>query len=342
MDNSENTKSKGGKILGWMLVLSGLATGTWWYFHLPTAGYGGLALALGATLMPLVWEKVGVICKMAWIAMLFLLFAVEYRAIDEDKRQSARELTTDFGGVSKQANDNLKNILDDEHLSFADVLKAQQDAFATTMRTIVSAQHEDERKFSALLKQQRGLFDRQQEMIESFNGHLVPGDQPMPPLASLGCMNDWVPNDAYLIRIGEMTQVVEEFPVTPLAVDIGVKGTIFATTHDLARISKRADGVLVLALDLRDKDGVIIVKLNADGIEVGPQFHALHPDKSTLVIEDSHGKEVLRIVYVMKRYLWLRTQMIVNGETIADTTMFQHYCMPPISGGGVRIFKPSS
>lgn len=300
-----------------------------WY---PPVGVFIAILGVLGIVVPLIRDlaKMGKWEKAIWTFVMFALMGLEIRSIYLDR--TAHDIEQDKARAEQlqhfnEIGEGIKGAVAESQKQF--------DATMERSNTILGGVSES-------IKQQRGLFDRQQEMIESFNGHLVPGNQPMPPLASLGCMNDWVPNDAYLIRIGEMTQVVEEFPVTPLGVDIGVKGTIFATTHELVRISKRADGVLVMALDLRDKDGVIIVKLNADGIEVGPQFHVLHPDKSTLVIEDSHGKEVLRIVYVMKRYLWLRTQMIVNGETIADTTMFQHFCMPPVSGGGVRIFKPSS
>lgn len=78
-------------VLSWMVVAAFLATGAWWlpYSHIPSVGKGGLLLAVGATLMPLFWEKAGVIGKMAWVAMLFLLLGVEYRAIDKDRSDAA-------------------------------------------------------------------------------------------------------------------------------------------------------------------------------------------------------------------------------------------------------------
>ena len=41
--------------------------------------------------MPLFWDKVGIVARMSWIAMLFLLLAVEYRAIDKDRADFAKD-----------------------------------------------------------------------------------------------------------------------------------------------------------------------------------------------------------------------------------------------------------
>jgi hypothetical protein len=306
------------KVFGWSGVLLGLGTGVWWYFHLPTAGKGGLVLAVGATLMPLVWEKVGVACKMSWIAMLFLLFAVEYRAIDEDKQLSAQELTIDFKKISDQANDNLKRILSDEHTSFTGLLQTQQDNFA------------------ALLAKQRGLFDRQQEMIESLNGHLLPGDEPPPSAASLGCQPYvLISNNTDLITIGPYTSFPTEFPFVPLGLSdfskLGKPAKV-GTYREVISVSKDADGLFVLLLDVRNVDGSIIVRFDEDGFEVGPGFFKRHPNKSTLIVTDLRGTEVLKVVYANKHYLWMRAKIIVNGELIEDTSALPHLCMFPGAG----------
>ena len=183
------------------------------------------------------------------------------------------------------------------------------------------------------------------EMVDSANEHLIPGDSnKMPSLASLGCKDDWVPKGAYLIRIGEMTQVVQQsdFPYVPLAVDIQNRGEVFATAHDFVKVSKSAEDLLVLSLNLRDKDGTIIVKFDEDGFVVGPQFLKRRPDKSTLIVTDVRGDEVLKAVYVTKSYLWLRAKIILNGELITNTSLFQHFCVPPVGEGGFRLFRPPS
>jgi hypothetical protein len=70
--------------LSWLSVVVFLCFGIWWMLYLPTVGKGGLFLAAGAVLMPLFWEKIDVIGRMSWVAMLFLLLGVEYRAIDKE------------------------------------------------------------------------------------------------------------------------------------------------------------------------------------------------------------------------------------------------------------------
>ena len=55
----------------------------WWLFYTPTIGKAGLALAVVATLMPIAWEKSNGLLRSAWIATVFLLFFVEYAAINK-------------------------------------------------------------------------------------------------------------------------------------------------------------------------------------------------------------------------------------------------------------------
>ena len=85
-DNAVRTNSRAWIVAGWLWLVTGVGVGIWWLYDVPSPGKGGLVLALAATLMPLVWEKIEVAGKMAWIAMLFLLLTVEYRAIDRDRQ----------------------------------------------------------------------------------------------------------------------------------------------------------------------------------------------------------------------------------------------------------------
>jgi hypothetical protein len=112
----------------WALVLMLLGLGLCWMFYLPTVGKGGLFLAVGATLMPLFWEKVGTVGKMSWIAMLFLLLAVEYRAIDHEhhlndiaQQEALRAIGNGFTGV-----------LSDQRNGFASLITQSDKAFKKT------------------------------------------------------------------------------------------------------------------------------------------------------------------------------------------------------------------
>ena len=92
--------------VSWLVVFIFLGIGAWWLKHIPTVGKGGVLLAVGATLMPLFWERVGVFGKMSWILMLFVLFAVEYRAINKDREDAAAQSKKIIAGftVSMQQN----------------------------------------------------------------------------------------------------------------------------------------------------------------------------------------------------------------------------------------------
>jgi hypothetical protein len=121
-------------MLSWLCVLALFVLGIWWMFHLPTVGKGGLFLAVGATLMPLFWEKVGTIARMSWIAMLFLLLAVEYRAIDKDRADFARdeayrrqEESQKFSGIGTTITNNVQKLLDHSDSEFAKTM-ARSDA----------------------------------------------------------------------------------------------------------------------------------------------------------------------------------------------------------------------
>jgi hypothetical protein len=113
-------------LLSWLFVLALLGLGVWWLFSLPTVGKGGLFLALGAVLMPLFWEKIGVAGKMSWIAMLFVLLAVEYRAIDKEHRDNIE--------AQKQIGEGFKNVLTDQQEKFSTLIQQSQTQFQETVQ----------------------------------------------------------------------------------------------------------------------------------------------------------------------------------------------------------------
>jgi hypothetical protein len=132
--------------LSWLCVFALLLLGIWWMFHLPTVGKGGLFLAVGATLMPLFWEKIGTIARMSWIAMLFLLLAVEYRAIDKDRADFARnearrrqEENQKFADIGSTITDNVQRLLDHSNSEFAKTM-ARSDAIISGVADSIKTQ----------------------------------------------------------------------------------------------------------------------------------------------------------------------------------------------------------
>jgi hypothetical protein len=124
-----------------VFVLGFLVVGVRWEYNVPTVGKGGLALALGATLMPLFWDKVGPLARMLWIAMLFTSLSVEYRAIDKDRSDFAdaeecrrKEENQQFANIGTAITDNVQKLLDNSNAQFNDALREEAKRFATTMR----------------------------------------------------------------------------------------------------------------------------------------------------------------------------------------------------------------
>lgn len=116
------------RALSWLSLLVLLGIGAWWMFYLPTVGKGGLFLAAAAVLMPLFWEKIGIVGKMSWIAMLCVLLAVEYRAIDKEHHDNAIAQQKALEAIGNGFN----GVLTDQRNSFADLIRKSDEAFKKT------------------------------------------------------------------------------------------------------------------------------------------------------------------------------------------------------------------
>jgi hypothetical protein len=126
MTDPDSKPAGWGWVVSWIFALSFIGVGAWWFKHIPPTGKGGLVLALGATLMPIFWDKAGVIGKAAWIGMLFLLLSVEYRAIDRDREDFAlneyhrrQEEREQFRAVGTAITTNMQRVLDNGNKQFA-------------------------------------------------------------------------------------------------------------------------------------------------------------------------------------------------------------------------------
>jgi hypothetical protein len=138
-----------------VLVLGLLGVATWWLFHLPTVGKGGLFLAAGATLMPLFWEKVEVAGKMSWIAMLFVLLAVEYRAIDDEHHKNEEAQKAALTAIGN----GFTGLLQQSQQQFETTVAQQQADFDATMR-----------KTNTLLQSTKHLSQMTSDNLEAITG----------------------------------------------------------------------------------------------------------------------------------------------------------------------------
>src|ERR1700756_2681040 len=75
----------------WCIPSAFITIGVEWLFRIPGTGKASALLGVGAALMPIFWEKSKKWARAIWMAMLFLLLGVEYRAIAQDRQEFANQ-----------------------------------------------------------------------------------------------------------------------------------------------------------------------------------------------------------------------------------------------------------
>lgn len=292
---SESTLRKW-RILSWLAALGFLALGIWWMFCLPTVGKGGIVLAVGATLMPLFWEKIGAVAKMSWIAMLFLLLAVEYRAIDKEHAQyergqedaRAREEAS-FGKLLDKQQAGVQSILDKQDKDVKGILEQEQRHFERTLGSLVTAHRQEEHDFANLLAEEHELFTQQSNTLEFLTGKLIPASDPT-PFVSPNCLVG-KPDDI-IVFVGEEAHVHVVPPTFPHTI-------LQVNQDDVIQVDKLPSGALVLNVNIVAPDGKIIIRLDRRGVLIpSNQLFILRPDVSTLLIEDQYGHDWINVRYL--------------------------------------------
>jgi hypothetical protein len=321
------------RILGWVAVAGFLGVGFWWLYHVPTAGKGGLVLAVGATLMPLFWDKVAVLGKMAWVAMLFVLLAVEYRAIDKEHQESAeaqqenlREIGNGFEGVLSSEQTNFSSLIKTSQENFSKLIEGEQRHFESILTGSLTAQRQERQDFTALLAKEQELFTRQEELYEYSRGQLLPADDPIPTTC------DPLTPDEFLVQMGNSAYVTNTFPYSILVV--GGKQII--------TIDKSTNGTLLLSLDLRLEDGRIIAKIDRDGSTIVNPFTGaiVSRDKHTLIVEDQYGKDLVNARYLNKKAFRISGVIPRRGGDIKLPLPFLGGCIRSRNarpGGGIAV-----
>ncbi len=108
-----------------------------WYFHIPPPGYAIGALAVVAGIMSV--REMKVLGKISWVVLLGFLLTTEFRAIDSDRAQNARELIEQ----RKEQDAKFQSILETQNKDFQvtaqsieDVYSQNQQHFGSTMSGI--------------------------------------------------------------------------------------------------------------------------------------------------------------------------------------------------------------
>lgn len=147
--------------------------------------------------------------------------------------------------------------------------------------------------------------ERENEINESLNGHLLPGNAPMPPLNS-SCHDYTMEKDDYLMIENTNMEIINVFPHDVLT----VRGEKIIT------VSKSEDGTMVLTMSARNSDGTLVARFDSDGFEVSPILFKRHPDKSTLIVEDQSGNKMIKVQYLNKKTITLRGYLVIDGQRV--------------------------
>lgn len=296
------------RALGWTLLAGFTSLFLYWRSNLPTVGKAIAALAVVAAIMATLRNISGVL-EFAWVLLLFGFLFVEMRAIDEDKRKTTEELTHHFNDISNQAQQNMKDILKDENENFKSILTTQQQGFSGTIKQLIQDERQQNEKFSTILSKQQQLFEHEEQLAESLRGKLVPGSEATPD-------NNCGPlNGGILVMLGDEDQhnaaVVYRFPHTVLASQ---------AFGPLVSLDKDGEYIFVL-LDIRSRDGRIVARINRDGWVVNRNnFLEMKRDKSSLVVMDEFGVEVINVRYLN------REAIAVKGRNIGFPPGMRYVC----------------
>ena len=225
--------------------------------------------------------------KPFWVALLFGFVFVEMHAIDKDKRESTEVLAAYFKSISDEERENTKAMLEDEHLNFTSILKKQEDHFVSTMKELAKSENSHNLEFRSLLDKQQQLFQHQQDTLDFLTGKLLPGTDSM----TGSCARDVGPDDI-LVSVDSNGYITNRFP-----------HTILRSSSKSIIIDRTKTGALVMSVDIRDKHNEIIVRLDNDGFIVNRNYilYMQRPDKSTILIKDAYGNEMLHARYMNPR-----------------------------------------
>lgn len=189
-----------------------------------------------------------------------------------------------------------------------------------------------------------------EELLASSNSYLLPGDEPMPTMESLGCHRK-LDRDSYVIVSGRYVNVVKKFPISPFSIDIPVQsplpnsppGFLAVSPTNVFTVNKASNGLLELTMDIRNRDGNALVEIDKDGFYVSPLFgNKLHPNKSTLTVRDLKNKEILKVVYANKRLLRIDTHVDGDGGFLANTAQLPTACIEGEAEGMKFEILPSA
>lgn len=284
-----------------VLCSLGIVAACWARHTLPYPGISIGFLAAVAGIMS-IRPPMSIPEKLSWAVVLGVFLVAEIHSIRKDKQVANSEAI-----VSKRDEDiRFANVLKDQDAAFGKILEAQnnnfsategdlkaayqqnQQQFQQTISTLVRSHTEDEREFSGVLTRQNEEFKAQRDLAEEASGRLVPGDSTTPINA---CTNHFqkLALGELLVMTGDNADITSNFPHTILRV-----GGFPLLSVDRVEGSNS----LAVSIDMRDRKNRVAFRMDKDGVVNRSNLIVLHPDKSTLLLQDDFGKEVLRAQFL--------------------------------------------
>jgi gas vesicle protein len=268
-------------LTGWVLWAAFLITGTYWeMWQVPATGYAVAVLGFAAALMSVL--TLSSTARFFWILLLFAFLSLEMRAIEIDRAHSAKA----FENLAQQASNNLQKILSKQTEDVTRLLHNQQGNFTTTIDRLTSSERDQTRRFGELLATEEQLFNSEQQLAEFLNGRLLPSAQPTP---TNKCGT--IPADDVIVLLGATAFVTHDFPHPILRVG----------NQSVLSLERLAPGSLVLSVEMRALDNRIIARLDRNGFITNSNYYLLRPDKSTAIIENEYGEEILNAQFLNRQ-----------------------------------------
>ena len=199
---------------------------------------------------------------------------------------------------------NTGQLLDQENLNLSAFLKQDQTQFEGTMSTLLATHEQDEKDFAGVVQKEEGLLTKQQELSELFAGRLVPDNRPTPHNACLADGEE--PGEGQILTIfGDNSDILRMFPHGVLEV---------GDTQAIAVDRESNSNAIALSLDFRDAQNRIALRVNKDGVVNRSPLILLRPNKSTFLVEDVFGKEMLRAEYVNPKVFKVTGKAVYCGQ----------------------------
>lgn len=168
----------------------------------------------------------------------------------------------------------------------------------------------------------RGYAHRKE--LEGLYGKMFPGFEPTPA----GNCRGSIPEGAIRLFLGDNEIIATRFPHRVLAI---------AGIGNVISLDRAENGTVSVLMEVKDEKGTIAVRLDKTGFAVNPKstYKLEHPDRSTVIVKDSHGGEALNVHYLNPSAITLNGTLRYPGRGAIPLQIkgLRESCLGPEGGG---------